>query len=207
MMVGLMTEYPSYLVYLVYTAILGITLVALVPKKDIKRLFFCGVVLGGMYNVFWAAFAKAFGLGGFINFGPFGFLGIPFFPPIAWSAYFIMYFYFLPKKGVVPYILGAIVPIYNVFFANVLQHLNIFKWNKSPVLLLLLYITWHITATWGYFKFSHLLNPFINRSSVEAMKKRFKSTVPIRLTQQYAKKPLKEVGPKENISKSRERVK
>lgn len=149
-----MIKFPSYMIYLIYTAVLGVILICLVPRKDIKEFLIYGMIFGGVYDVFWILVIMVLRVGGYKNFGPFGFLGIPFFPPIAWSIYFIMFFYFLPKKGlVVPYFFAIAATFYAIFFSNVLHNLNIFQWIKSSFALpLLLYGIWHVSATWAFLK-------------------------------------------------------
>jgi hypothetical protein len=117
-----------HFIYPLYSGILAIILYCLVPRKSIRRLFIYGVIFGSIID-FAAVIVFTFflGIGGYINYGPFGFMGIPFFPLIAWCCYFILYFYFLPNKPYV-YLYPIVAALYSTLFSNILQNIGIFKW-------------------------------------------------------------------------------
>ncbi|MDD2498828.1 MAG: hypothetical protein PHT78_12695 [Desulfitobacteriaceae bacterium] len=148
-----MADLPDWSIYTIYTGILAIILLAAVPRIKFKKLAIYGIIFGAVADIFWILLIGILGVGKYINYGPFGFLGFPFFPPIAWSIYFVIYFYFLPRKNFWPYVFAFIAAIYSIVFSNVLDNLGIFKWTISNVWVpFFVYVTWHIGATWIFLK-------------------------------------------------------
>jgi len=147
-------ELPWHYTYPIYTGVLALALVILVPRKEIKRLFIYGVVFGGVANALLVSLiGNLLGAGGHTNYGLLGAFGVPFLPPIAWSAWFIMYLYFLPERK--PWIVGYIViaAVYAVFFSNVLINFHVFQLNYGVVLVpFVVYASWFAAATWAYFR-------------------------------------------------------
>ncbi|MHB9095745.1 MAG: hypothetical protein ACYC21_13850 [Eubacteriales bacterium] len=144
----------KYFIYPVYTGILGSIAAIMVPRQHMRRLAALAIVFGGAFDV--AAIlllTKLLGVGGYLNFGPFGFIGIPLFPPIAWTIFFLMYFYILPDKKPWVYIFPFISAIFSIIFSNVLLNLGIFEWNYGRLVVpFLIYISWHSSVTWAYLK-------------------------------------------------------
>jgi len=100
----------TYYVYPIYTGILALIFVVLVPRNDIKHLLIYAITFGGVTNVALIGLVgKLLGVGGHINYGAFGAFGIPFFPPLAWTIWFVIFFYFLPNGllWIVIYVLTA----------------------------------------------------------------------------------------------------
>lgn len=84
-------EFPLYLIYIIYTFTLGILAFAVVPRSEIRRLSFLGIIYGAITDFCLIIIVThLLGAGGYQNYYPFGFMGIPFFPLLAW------FFYFLP---------------------------------------------------------------------------------------------------------------
>lgn len=145
---------PLYFIYPIYTGILGLILCAVVPKKDIQRLAVYGLISGGVLDaVVIILFTHILGVGGYINYGPFGFMGMPFFPLLAWTIFFILFFYFIPEKKPWNYIFVLIAALYSVLFSNMLMNLGIFKWNYDRLIIpFLIYISWFSAVTWGFYR-------------------------------------------------------
>lgn len=80
---------PKYFITPIYTGILAILLVATVPKKEIHRLAIYGIIFGAILDILAIIFGRVAGLYGYINYGPLGIMGIPFFAPISWTIFFI----------------------------------------------------------------------------------------------------------------------
>lgn len=138
----------TYLIYPLYTGLLAVITYLLVPRRIIKLLLFNAIIFGAVADFIILLILYLFGLGGYINYGPLGFRGIPFFPLLAWSCYFILYLYFLPKKG---YLFAFIAAAYSTLFSNVLQNIGIFKWTNSRIIIpFILYLIWHVVVTWVY---------------------------------------------------------
>lgn len=145
---------PNHFIYPIYTGLLVLLLFALVPKKEIRRLSVYAIIFGGLMDVLLIISTRILGMGGFVNFEPFGAFGIPLFPPIAWVAYFIMFFYILPRNKPWKYIFPLVAGSFSFFFSNVLMELGIIRWNdRLPILILLLiYIGWEFSVAWVYLK-------------------------------------------------------
>lgn len=150
---------PKYLIYPIYTSILALITFALIPRKEIRRLAMYGIFFGGIADVFFIELLGITGMGEYINYKYFGAFGIPFFPPIAWTAYFIMFLYMLPKNKPWNYLFPIIASGYSVYFSNILQALGILKWNYGNPLLpwIIIYAPWHFGVTWAYFRITGLV--------------------------------------------------
>jgi len=124
---------------------------AVVPRKQIKKLALYGIIFGAAADVLVLILLYLIGAGGYINYGPFAFMGIPFFPPIAWAAYFILLFYFLPEKRPWKYIYVLIAAGYGTMFSNVLENLGIFRWNYGGLVVpYIIYLSWFSLTTWYF---------------------------------------------------------
>lgn len=147
-----MIPIPEFYIYPIYTAILALALVTLVPREEIRRLSIYGIVLCAVTDVaLIGVISNLLKVGGHINHGPFGALKIAFFPPIAWGIWFILFFYFLPEDlpWVVIYVFAAVGT--SVLFSNVLSNLKIFAWNYGRIFVpFLIYGSWFFLAAWAY---------------------------------------------------------
>lgn len=143
---------PEYLTYPIYTGILALILITLVPRNNIKQLLIYAITFGAVTNVsLIGLISKLLELGEHTNFGPFGAFGFPFFPPLAWSIWFLMFFYFLPNDlpWIVIYVATAAAT--SVLFSNVLVNLNVLEWHYGRVLVpFLIYGSWFSLATWAF---------------------------------------------------------
>jgi hypothetical protein len=110
------------------------------------------MAFGGVFDVaIIALVSKLLGVGGHINHGPFGAFGLPFFPPFAWTIWFLMFFYFMPEKlvQIVFFVLTAAAA--SVMFSNVLVNLGIFTWNYGKVIVpFIIYGVWFSLSASGY---------------------------------------------------------
>jgi len=145
---------PEHFIYPIYTSILALIAVTLVPRQELKRLALPGILFGAVADIFYIKLIGLIKMGEYINYKYFGAFGIPFFPPVAWTVYFIMFLYLLPREKPWVYIFPAIASCYSIYFSNILQALGIFKWNYgNPILpLILIYATWHFGVTWVYLR-------------------------------------------------------
>lgn len=143
----------KYMIYLIYTSILAIVLVLLVPKETIKKSAMLGIICGAIGDVVVILLLGLLNIGEYLNYGPFHLEIIPFFPPFAWTIWYILYFYFLPDQKYLRYIYVFSAASYSTMFSNVLAHLGIFKWNYSNVILpFIIYLTWISISTFGTLK-------------------------------------------------------
>ncbi|MGI6712763.1 MAG: hypothetical protein ACOX4L_08655 [Bacillota bacterium] len=158
-----MTKIPVYSIYLIYTGVLALLLLSVVSKKEIRNLAIYGIIFGAVADIIIILIVKALGVGAYRNYGPLGFLDIPFMPPIAWTIYFMIYFYLLPSKYPWNYFFAFIGGCYSVFFSNILANFGIFSWTLSKVILpFIVYQLWHFFATWSYLKIINNNDHFFN---------------------------------------------
>lgn len=162
---------PS-LIYPIYMLALGALVYLTVPKHQIKKLAFWAVLFGASVNILAImVFGKVFNVGGHINFMPFGFLGIPFFPPIAWTAYYLLFFYVIPRQKPWKWVFVLIASFYATFFSNVLVQLGILKWNYGRIVVpFLIYSSWHAAVTWAFFRFTEGATDFKQSTSFKQSK-------------------------------------
>lgn len=143
---------PTFLIYPLYTGLLAILAILLVPRQEIRKLLIYGLFFGAIIDVFIILVVRF--PAKYINYGPFGFMELPFFPPMSWVIYYIIYFYFLPSDSAFRFIYVLTASCYSVIFSNVLMNLGIFQWNLGRVYVpIALYTIWHIISTWGYLRF------------------------------------------------------
>lgn len=143
---------PKHLIYPLYTGMMAILTFALVPRGEIRRLALYGIIYGAVADVFFILLVGVLRLGEYINYKHFGAFGLPFFPPIAWTFYFIMFLYILPANKPWNYLFPAIASGYAIYFSNILQNLGIFKWHYGNPFLpwLIVYAPWHFLTAWTY---------------------------------------------------------
>ncbi len=145
---------PLYFIYPIYTAFLMLIVLAVVPRKQIKKLALYGITLGAVPDLIILILLDLIDVGGYINFGPFGFMGIPFFPLLAWVVFFILFFYFLPKERLWSYIYVFLAAGYSTMFSNVLENLGIFQWNYGGLVVpYIIYLSWFSFATWYFLNY------------------------------------------------------
>ncbi len=151
---NLFMEMPAYFIYLIYTAVLTLVMVILVPGKEIYKFGLISIFYGAVIDIFWIVFIGLIKAGGYLNYGPLGFLVVPFVPPIAWTIFFIMFLYLLPDKRPWNYLFAVVSAGYSVLFSNVLANLGIFNWTFSKVIFpSALYLIWFLFVTWSYDKY------------------------------------------------------
>lgn len=144
---------PLPLIYPLYTFLLALLARMIVPIQEIKRLFIYALLFGASGDVIALLILKLFKIGGYINYGPLGFLGLPFFPMIAWTSFYLIYFWLFPKMKTLQFIYIAIAAAYSAFFSNVLLNLGVFQWNYGRVLLpFCIYLIWTFLSTYGFLK-------------------------------------------------------
>jgi hypothetical protein len=141
---------PTSAIPFIYTAVFGIILVAVVPKKDIKRLFIYGLIFGGIFDIITVSLANLIGEFKYINYGPFGLMHIHFIAPLSWTIYFIIYFYFLPEKKLYRYIYTIAGTFYSIMFCQMITKLGVLKLAHGIIDSIIPFVIWYPIATWGY---------------------------------------------------------
>ena len=148
---------PKYFIYPIFTMIFSIVLLANVPRKEIRRLSIYGIIFGGILDSLVHLFGYFTGLFSWINYGPFGFIGVHIFANVSWSIFFILYFYFLPLQKPLNYVFVGSGIFFSLMYYNMVVDLGILKSSSRVWLPLLGFVVWFSIATWGYYK----LNRFI----------------------------------------------
>ena len=111
------------------------------------------IIAGGIMDIIIILILGLFKLAAYHNYGPFAFMGIPFFPPIAWTLFFILYYYLIPRNWPYNLIFAVSASGYSIIFANILMNLNIFQINFHRLLVpLAIYPLWISIATIGFFR-------------------------------------------------------
>lgn len=154
---------PKYFIYPIFTTIFSLILIGTVPKKEIQRLSIYGIIFGGMMDVLVHISGNVTGLFAWKNYGPFGYKRIPIFANISWAIYFILYFYFLPKKKPLNYIFAGAGVFFSTLYYNLMIDVGILKSSSRILLPLVGFTGWFSVATWGFYK----LNNFIEGKTRE----------------------------------------
>lgn len=147
-------RFPLYLLYPLYTGAIVLVMIAVVPRERIRRLAVFGVIYGGLGDALVLLILFILNIAGYRNYGPFAFLGLPFFPPLAWSAYFIIFLHLLPERYPWNYVFTLAAAGYSIVFSKVLQNLGLFQWKSSSILPpLIVYFIWMMVAVFTYQRF------------------------------------------------------
>lgn len=148
---------PKFLLHPLYTAIFALILIALVPRTDIRRLSVHGIIFGGMMDVLVHSFGYVTGLFAWTEYGPFGFIGVHLFANVAWSIFFILFFYFMPTKKPLNYLFVGAGIFFSVLYYNLVLDLGIFQAKSRLIFPLLGFSFWFIVATWGFYKLDRFI--------------------------------------------------
>lgn len=143
---------PIKYIPFIYTFTFLAILVATVPKKEIRRLSIYGIIFGAIFDIIVVSIANVTGSFRYINYEPFGLVGIHFFAPISWAIFFIIYFYFLPTKRTYIYLYVVCAIFYSMLFCQMLWKLKILKLSHGIIDSIIPFVIWFPLATWGYLK-------------------------------------------------------
>ena len=150
---------PKFLLYPIITGVFALILIANVSKEEIRRLSIYGIIFGGIMDSIVHSFGYVTGLFAWVNYGPFGFIGVHIFANVAWSIFFILYYHFLPKLKPLNYLFAFAGVFFSTLYYNLVMNMGIL-YSQSRILLPLVGFTaWFSIATWGFYK----LNDFIER--------------------------------------------
>lgn len=148
---------PKYFIYLIFTFVFSVILIATVPKLEIQRLSIHGIIFGGMMDVLVHVFGNITGLFAWINYGPLGVMGIPMFPSISWSMFFIMYFYFIPVIKPLHYVFASASVFFSLLYFNLMIDVGILKSSSRFLVPVMGFAVWFSIATWGYYRLNHYI--------------------------------------------------
>lgn len=138
----------------IYSLIFAVILVAVVPKNEIRRLGIYGIIFGAIFDVVFVSIANLTGSFRYINYEPFGLIGIHFMAPFSWAIFFILYFYFLPNKRSYIYLYTISGIFYSMMFCQMITKLGVLKLSHGIIDSIIPFVLWFPLATWGYLKIS-----------------------------------------------------
>lgn len=158
--IGVILIIPIKFIPFIYTSIFSIILVNIVPKNEIRRLFIYGLIFGGIFDIVVVGFANLIGEFKYINYEPFGLMGIHFMAPISWTIFFIIYFYLLPDKKIYIYLYTIMGTFYSVLFCQMITKLGVLKLAHGIIDSIIPFLIWFPVATWGYLKLQKIDSKF-----------------------------------------------
>jgi hypothetical protein len=147
---------PINLIPFIYTGIFAIILVAVVPRKEIHRLSIYGIIFGGIFDIVVVTIANITGSFRYINYEPYGLIGIHFAAPISWSIFFMLYFYFLPEKKPYIYLYTVIGIFYSIMFCQMIAKIGIIKLSHGLIDSIIPFIFWYPIAIWAYLRLNKI---------------------------------------------------
>jgi hypothetical protein len=160
------------LIPFIYTAVFAAIVVALVPRQEIRRLSIYGIIFGGGFDAVVVSIANLFGEFNYINYEPFGLIGIHFLAPVSWTLFFIIYFYHLPAKKIYIYIYTTMGIFYSMLFCQMITKLGVLSLTHGIYDSIIPFVPWYIIATWGYLKLTKIDDSFESVNPKEHMQRR-----------------------------------
>lgn len=143
---------PIHFIPFIYTGIFAAILVLTVPKMEIRRLSIYGIIFGAVVDIVVVEIAVITNSFRYINYEPFGLMGIHFMAPISWAIFFIIYFYFLPDKKPYMYIYVTLAIFFSMLFCQMITKLGVLKLSHGIIDSIIPFIIWFPTVTWSYFR-------------------------------------------------------
>lgn len=132
----------------------GIATLIVIPKKEYKKLFIFGFILGGIVDAITIILiGNFFGVFSYLA-GPLQAFGIPFFMPITFTFVWMLFLFFLPFRieFLIPYILGF--SGMSVIIGFVEQNLGFFEYNygttNGVIITVITFILWFVLSAFIY---------------------------------------------------------
>ncbi len=88
----------SRLSYPIFALLMLFLVLAFVPRKEIKKLFWFSLLWGSTVDAVLILLFRMLNLYHYVKLEPFNFLGAPLWIPLAWSPAFILFIYFYPNR-------------------------------------------------------------------------------------------------------------
>lgn len=143
---------PIKYIPFIYTFVFAAILIATVPKREIRRLSIYGIIFGAVLDVVVVEIANLTGSFKYINYEPFGLIGLHFMAPISWAIFFIMYFYFLPEKKFYIYFYITTAIFYSMLFCQMITKLGVLELKHGIIDSIVPFVIWFPAVTWAYCK-------------------------------------------------------
>lgn len=132
-----------------------------IPRKEYKKFFIFGFILGGMIDIF-SIIVIGNLLGEFsYHTGRLTVMGIPIFIPLVFTFTWMLFFYFLPVRMefLIPYIIGF--SGFSVLIGFVEQNLGYFQYHHGFVrgasVTMSIFLLWFGFSAWVYRHYSSKL--------------------------------------------------
>ncbi|MDQ7093210.1 hypothetical protein REC12_06370 [Desulfosporosinus sp. PR] len=143
---------PSF--YLIFAVVTGLASLAIIPRSLYKKFFLYGLLFGGIGDTAFASISHLMGFLSYKNMGVTSILGIfSFWTPIAWTFYFMIFFYFLPvrKFFLVSYLVIFVALNYSV--GTVMSQSGLYETAKIyRYIQPLVYLAWLSISAWVFKK-------------------------------------------------------
>lgn len=146
---------PIKYIPFIYTFVFTAILVAAVPKKEIRRLSIYGIIFGAVLDIVVVEIGNLTNSFRYINYEPFGLIGLHFMAPISWAIFFIIYFYFLPEKKSYIYIYTIMAVFYSMLFCQMLTKLGVLELRHGIIDSIVPFVIWFPIVTWAYCKLEY----------------------------------------------------
>lgn len=104
---------PNSLYYPAFAVTMLFFVLAFVPRKEIKKIFWFSVLWGTGLDLILILLFKVLNLYHYVNADPFDFYGSPIFINLAWAAAVMLFLHFLPARKE-KYILPVYISLYAV---------------------------------------------------------------------------------------------
>lgn len=143
--------------YFLFAATIGLVTVIAIPRNLYKKYLLYGLMFGGIGDSLLVAIIHFLGYLNYKNLGATSLFGIfSFWTPIAWTFYFMLFFYFLPVRKVflVFYVLVFVLLNYAVGTvmsqSGLYEVIGIYKYIQPFI-----YLVWCAISAWAFLKGEH----------------------------------------------------
>lgn len=140
--------------YFLFAATIGLATVIVIPRNLYKKYLLYGLMFGGIGDSLLVAIIHFLGYLNYKNLGATSLFGIfSFWTPIAWTFYFMLFFYFLPVRKVflVFYVLVFVLLNYAVGTvmsqSGLYEVIGIYKYIQPFI-----YLVWCSISAWAFLK-------------------------------------------------------
>ncbi|MTI85314.1 MAG: hypothetical protein FH756_15795 [Firmicutes bacterium] len=150
------------LLYPVFLVLVFILLLIFIPKKDYKKFFIYGVLIGGIGDVLVVGiFQNLLHIIWFKNAGIFEVLGQNILSPPSWTFTVMIFLRFLPSRPPFLYAYLIAFAFASVGFGYLVQNAGLFDFRPwfYPFFSWLTFLGWWSFAAWLFIKTSLLANP------------------------------------------------
>lgn len=145
------------LYYIIFASITAVTVVIVIPKKELKKYFLYGLIFGACGDVLVYSTLHAFGLVKYKNFGGLGIWeDYSLATLLTWLFTFMCFLYFLPTKRWFTVIYIAAWSVLNYSIGVVMRNYGMFEFaGKNGYWLFAVFALWYSFAAYAFRKLEH----------------------------------------------------